>query len=163
MAIGRKGQNVKLASSLTNLEIDILTEEEESERRQIEFKEKSAILVDLLDVEDVIAQLLVTEGYVTIESIASETPENLEKIEGFDSDLANEILLRAKNSMQEQAEEDKKIVDEKIQDTDLKELKGMTVTMLALLAKENILNLNGLINQYQNRLTRKFYLSLIHI
>jgi N utilization substance protein A len=95
LAIGRKGQNVKLASSLTNLEIDILTEEEESERRQIEFKEKSAILIDLLDVEDVIAQLLVTEGYVTIESIVSETPENLEKIEGFDSDLANEIISKS--------------------------------------------------------------------
>jgi len=142
LAIGRKGQNVKLASSLTNLEIDILTEEEESERRQIEFKEKSAILIDLLDVEDVIAQLLVTEGYVTIESIVSETPENLEKIEGFDSDLANEIILRAKNSIQEQAEEDAKIVNEKIQDVDLKELKGMTIAMLALLAKENIVNLN---------------------
>ena len=142
LAIGRKGQNVKLASSLTNLEIDILTEEEESERRQIEFKEKSAILIDLLDVEDVIAQLLVTEGYVTIESIVSETPENLEKIEGFDSDLANEIISRAKNSMKEQAEEDTKIVNEKIQDTDLKELNGMTVAMLALLAKENIVNLN---------------------
>ena len=72
----------------------------------------------------------------------SETPENLEKIEGFDSDLANEIILRAKNSMQEQAEEDTKIVNEKIQDTDLKELNGMTVSMLALLAKENIVNLN---------------------
>ncbi len=142
LAIGRKGQNVKLASSLTNLEIDILTEEEESERRQIEFKEKSAILIELLDVEDVIAQLLVTEGYVTIESIVSETPENLEKIEGFDSDLANEIILRAKNAMQEQEEEDKKIVNEKIKDADLKGLTGMTISMLALLAKENILNLN---------------------
>jgi N utilization substance protein A len=142
LAIGRKGQNVKLASSLTNLEIDILTEEEESERRQIEFKEKSAILIDSLDVEDVIAQLLVTEGYVTIESIVSETPENLEKIEGFDNELANEIILRANNSIQAQAEEDNKIVNEKIQDTDLKELNGMTVAMLALLAKENIVNLS---------------------
>ena len=142
LAIGRKGQNVKLASSLTNLEIDILTEEEESERRQIEFKEKSAILIDLLDVEDVIAQLLVTEGYVTIESIVSETPENLEKIEGFDSDLANEIILRAKNSMREKEVEDTKIVNEKIQDADLKDLNGMTISMLALLAKENIVNLN---------------------
>ncbi len=90
LAIGRKGQNVKLASSLTNLEIDILTEEEESERRQIEFKEKSLMLADSLDVEDVIAQLLVTEGYVSVESIASETAENLEKIEGFDTSWKNE-------------------------------------------------------------------------
>jgi len=141
LAIGRKGQNVKLASNLTNLEIDILTEEEESERRQIEFREKSAILTDLLDVEDVIAQLLVTEGYVTVESIASESIENLEKIEGFDSELANEIFLRSKNSIKEQEEENLKIVNEKIKDEDLKNLHGMTVQMLALLAKENITNL----------------------
>ena len=142
LAIGRKGQNVKLASSLTNLEIDILTEEEESERRQIEFKEKSAILTDLLDVEDVIAQLLVTEGYVSVESIANETEENLEKIEGFDEELANEIVLRAKNALKEQEVENIKIVDEKIKDQDLKDLNGMTIPMLALLAKENIVNLN---------------------
>ena len=142
LAIGRKGQNVKLASSLTNLEIDILTEEEESERRQIEFKEKSLILSDILDVEDVIAQLLVTEGYVSIESIASEKSENLEKIEGFDSDLANEIVLRAENYIKAQDEENLKIVDEKIKDQDLKSLNGMSINMLALLAKENILTLN---------------------
>ena len=142
LAIGRKGQNVKLASSLTNLEIDILTEEEESERRQIEFKEKSAILTDLLDVEDVIAQLLVTEGYVSVESIANETEENLEKIEGFDEELANEIVLRAKNALNEQEVENIKIVDEKIKDQDLKDLNGMTIPMLALLAKENIVNLS---------------------
>ncbi len=143
LAIGRKGQNVKLASNLTNLEIDILTEEEESERRQIEFKEKSAILTELLDVEDVIAQLLVTEGYVTIESIASETVENLQKIEGFDQDLANEIVLRAKNSIEEQEQENIKIINENIKDEDLKNLNGMTIPMLALLAKENIVDLNG--------------------
>tara|TARA_Y100001970_G_scaffold151833_1_gene185976 strand:+ start:12963 stop:14486 length:1524 start_codon:yes stop_codon:yes gene_type:complete len=142
LAIGRKGQNVKLASSLTNLEIDILTEEEESERRQLEFKEKSLILADSLDVEDVIAQLLVTEGYVSIESIATETAENLEKIEGFDSDLANEIILRAKNFIKIQEEENIIIVEEKITDKNLKNLNGMTINMLALLAKANICNLN---------------------
>ena len=142
LAIGRKGQNVKLASSLTNLEIDILTEEEESERRQKEFKEKSQILTELLDVEDVIAQLLVTEGYVSVESIVSETAENLEKIEGFDEELANEIVLRAKNALKEQELENMKIVDEKIKDDDLKNLNGITIPMLALLAKENILNLS---------------------
>ncbi len=142
LAIGRKGQNVKLASTLTNLEIDILTEEEESERRQLEFKEKSTILSEILDVEDVIAQLLVTEGYFSLESIASETQENISKIEGFDDELANEIILRAKNSIKEQEEQDLKIVEEKIKDEDLKNLKGITISMLALLAKENILNLN---------------------
>ena len=142
LAIGRKGQNVKLASSLTNLEIDILTEEEESERRQQEFKEKSEILTEVLDVEDVIAQLLVTEGYVSVDSIASETQENIEKIEGFDEELANEIILRAQNIIKQQEEDNKNIVDEKIKDEDLKNLNGMTIPMLALLAKENIFNLN---------------------
>ena len=142
LAIGRKGQNVKLASNLTNLEIDILTEEEESERRQQEFKEKSLLISELLDVEDVIAQLLVTDGYTSIESIAAETQENIEKIEGFDSDLAKEILERSKNYLKDQEETNRKIIDEKIKDNELKNLEGMNSNILAELAKSNILSLN---------------------
>ena len=142
LAIGRKGQNVKLASNLTNLEIDILTEEEESERRQQEFKEKSSLLSELLDVEDVIAQLLVTEGYVSIESIANESLENIEKIEGFDNELANEILSRAKNYIKDEDDENLKIIEEKISDEELKNLEGMNNKMLALLANKNITTLN---------------------
>ena len=142
LAIGRKGQNVKLASNLTNLEIDILTEAEEAEKRQEEFKEKTSMLSELLDVEDVIAQLLVTEGYVSIESIVSENNENLEKIEGFDKELAKEIILRANNYIKYQEKEDQKIIDEKIHDEELKKLNGMNNKMLAQLAKENIVTLN---------------------
>ena len=142
LAIGRKGQNVKLASGLTNLEIDILTEEEESERRQQEFKDKSTMLAEVLDVEDVIAQLLVTEGYVSVDSIAAENLENIEKIEGFDTDLASEIISRAKTYLEDLEESNQKLVDEKIKDQDLKNINGMTIPMLALLAKENILTLN---------------------
>ena len=142
LAIGRKGQNVKLASSLTNLEIDILTEEEESERRQQEFKDKSTMLSEVLDVEDVIAQLLVTEGYVSVDSIATENLENLEKIEGFDTDLASEIIERSKNYLKELEQDNLKLVNEKIQDENLKKIEGMTLPMLAILAKENILTLN---------------------
>ena len=142
LAIGRKGQNVKLASNLTNLEIDILTEAEESERRQEEFKEKTQMLSELLDVEDVIAQLLVTEGYVSVESISSEKIENLEKIEGFDQDLAEEINSRANNYIKEQEAKNQKIIDEKIKDEELKNLEGINNKMLALLAKENIITLN---------------------
>ena len=116
LAIGRKGQNVKLASGLTNLEIDILTEEEESERRQQEFKDKSTMLAEILDVEDVIAQLLVTEGYVSVDSIAAENLENIEKIEGFDTDLASEIISRAKTYLEDLEESNQKLVDEKIKD-----------------------------------------------
>ena len=142
LAIGRKGQNVKLASNLTSLEIDILTEDEEAERRQQEFKEKSILLAETLDVEDVIAQLLVTDGYTTVESIASETLENLERIEGFDSSLAQEIIDRSKSFIQEKEESDKKLIEEKISDEKLKNLKGMNNSILAELAKSNILNVN---------------------
>jgi N utilization substance protein A len=142
LAIGRKGQNVKLASSLTNLEIDILTEEEESERRQQEFKDKTQMLIKNLDVEDVIAQLLVTEGYVSIEGIASESYENLEKIEGFDLDLAKELITRSSNYLSKQDEENVKIIDEKIFDQELKNLNGINNEMLSLLAINNIVTLN---------------------
>ncbi len=139
LAIGRKGQNVKLASNLTNLEIDILTEEEESERRKKEFKDKTQLLISSLDVEDVIAQLLVTEGYVSVESIATESIDNLEKIEGFDAELAQEILSRSKNYLEEKNAEDVKIIEEKINDLELKNLNGMNNKMLSLLAQNNIL------------------------
>ena len=142
LAIGRKGQNVKLASNLTSLEIDILTEDEEAERRQQEFKEKSVLLAEILDVEDVIAQLLVTDGYTTVDSIASETLENLERIEGFDSSLAQEIIDRSKSFVQDKEESNKKLIEEKISDEKLKNLKGMNNSILAELAKSNILNVN---------------------
>ena len=142
LAMGRKGQNVKLASNLTNLEIDILTEDEESERRQQEFKDKSLLLSELLDVEDVIAQLLVTDGYTSIDSIATETLENIEKIEGFDSELAKEILQRSKNLMKDQEEANQKIIDENIKDDNLKNLEGMNSSILAKLANSNILTMD---------------------
>ena len=142
LAIGRKGQNVKLASSLTNLEIDILTEEEESERRQEEFKEKTQMLIKNLDVEDVIAQLLVTEGYVSVEGIASESSENLEKIEGFDQELSSELISRATNYLNDQNAENEKIIEEKINDEELKNLEGINNKMLSLLAQNNIVTLD---------------------
>ncbi len=142
LAIGRKGQNVKLASTLTNLEIDILTEDDEAERRQEEFKVKTEMFVKALDVEDVIAQLLVTEGYVSVDSIYNESKENLEKIEGFDSDLANELKERAQNFVLAEEEENIRMIkDNDIQD-DLKNLEGINNKMLALLAKNNITTLD---------------------
>ena len=100
------------------------------------------MLAEVLDVEDVIAQLLVTEGYVSVDSIAAENLENIEKIEGFDTDLASEIIDRAKTYLEDLEQSNQKLVDEKIKDEDLKNIKGMTISMLALLAKENILTLN---------------------
>jgi N utilization substance protein A len=95
LAIGRRGQNVRLASQLTRWDIDILTEAEESERRQEEFKRRSALFVEALDVDDVIAGLLVTEGFVSVEDLVMVPLEELAAIEGFDEDIAAELKRRA--------------------------------------------------------------------
>ena len=87
-----------------------------------------------------LAQLLVTDGYTTVESIALETLENLEKIEGFDSTLAQEIIERSKSYVQDKEETDKKLIEENINDEKLKNLKGMNNSILAALTKSNILN-----------------------
>ncbi|WP_048861826.1 transcription termination factor NusA [Acidisphaera rubrifaciens] len=95
LAIGRRGQNVRLASQLTRWDIDILTEAEESERRQEEFRRRSGLFVEALDVDDVIAALLVTEGFNTIEELAFTPEEELAAIEGFDENVAAELIRRA--------------------------------------------------------------------
>ncbi|MBB3172557.1 N utilization substance protein A [Endobacter medicaginis] len=95
LAIGRRGQNVRLASQLTKWDIDILTEAEESERRQEEFRRKTGVFVEALDVDDVIAGLLVTEGFETIEELAFVPVEELAEIEGFDETVAEELVRRA--------------------------------------------------------------------
>jgi N utilization substance protein A len=95
LAIGRRGQNVRLASQLTRWDIDILTEATESERRQDEFRRRSGLFVDALDVDDVIAGLLVTEGFSSIEELAMVPLEELAEIEGFDENVAGELKRRA--------------------------------------------------------------------
>jgi N utilization substance protein A len=95
LAIGRRGQNVRLASQLTRWDIDILTEAEESERRQEEFRRRSGLFVEALDVDDVIAGLLVTEGFTTTEELAFTPEDELAAIEGFDDQIAEELIRRA--------------------------------------------------------------------
>jgi N utilization substance protein A len=95
LAIGRRGQNVRLASQLTRWDIDILTEAEESERRQEEFRRRTGLYVEALDVDDVIAGLLVTEGFTTVEELAYVPLEELAEIEGFDESVADELIRRA--------------------------------------------------------------------
>src|ERR1700760_1836562 len=95
LAIGRRGQNVRLASMLTGWDIDILTEAEESERRTEETKTRSALFIEALDVDDVIAHLLVAEGFTSVEEIAYTEIEELAQIEGFDEDVAAELRDRA--------------------------------------------------------------------
>jgi len=102
LAIGRRGQNVRLASMLTGWNIDILTEREESERRQEEFRTRSQLFVDSLDVEDVIAHLLVTEGFAKVEDVALVPVEELAAIEGFDESIAEELQTRARTYLEEQ-------------------------------------------------------------
>ncbi len=101
LAIGRRGQNVRLATMLTGWDIDIMTEEEESRRRQDEFLARSQLLIDALDVEDVIAHLLVTEGFTSIEEVAFVPTEDLSGIEGFDEDIAEELQTRARAWLEE--------------------------------------------------------------
>src|SRR5262245_1254743 len=109
LAIGRRGQNVRLASQLTGWDIDILTEAEESERRQKEFAERSALFMEALDVDEVIAQLLVTEGFATVEEVAYVEVAEIAHIEGFDEATAEEIQTRAREYIDKlEAERDAK-------------------------------------------------------
>jgi N utilization substance protein A len=100
LAIGRRGQNVRLASQLTRWDIDILTEAEESDRRKEEFRRRSGLFTEALDVDDVIAELLVTEGFTTLEELAYTPMEELAEIEGFDENVAGELIRRAEEFMQ---------------------------------------------------------------
>ncbi len=105
LAIGRRGQNVRLASQLTRWDIDILTEAEESERRQEEFRRKTGLFVEALDVDDMIAGLLVQEGFESIEDLAMTAEEELASIEGFDENVATELKRRAETFLARQATE----------------------------------------------------------
>ena len=99
LAIGRRGQNVRLGSQLTGWDIDILTEAEESERRTEEFRSRSRLFIDALDIDEVIAHLLVTEGFASLEEVAYVATEDLADIEGFDADIAAELQARARNAL----------------------------------------------------------------
>ncbi len=105
LAIGRRGQNVRLASQLTRWDIDILTEAEESERRQEEFRRKTGLFVEALDVDDMIAGLLVQEGFEAIEDLAATPEEEVASIEGFDENVAAELLRRSNAFLERQANE----------------------------------------------------------
>ncbi len=103
LAIGRRGQNVRLASQLTGWQIDIITESQDSERRQREFSERTTLFQEALDVDEVIAQLLVTEGFATVEDLAFVESYEISDIEGFDEDTAEELQARARDFLDRQA------------------------------------------------------------
>ena len=142
LAIGRRGQNVRLASQLTKWDIDILTEAEESERRQNEFNEKSEIFIQALDVDEVIAQLLVSEGFLSIEDLVFVETSEISSIEGFDDDTAVEIQSRAKTFIEEEGKkQDAKRKELGVQD-DLAQIDGMTTNMLVSLGENDIKTLD---------------------
>jgi N utilization substance protein A len=144
LAIGRRGQNVRLASQLTRWDIDILTEQEESERRQEEFRKRTGLFVEALDVDDVIAGLLVTEGYTEIEEILAAEDEELASIEGFDEGVAAELKRRAQAYLDRRdAELDRKRREMGVEDA-VAEVGGFTPAMLVTLGEKGIKTLDDL-------------------
>jgi N utilization substance protein A len=138
LAIGRRGQNVRLASQLTGWDIDILTEQEESERRQKEFAERSQLFMEALDVDEVIAQLLATEGFETVAEVAFVDTGEIAHIEGFDEDTANEIQTRAREFLERQeAERDAKRKELGVAD-ELAGIAGVTTAMLVAFGENEI-------------------------
>src|SRR5579872_6572689 len=144
LAIGRRGQNVRLASQLTGWDIDILTEAEESERRQKEFVERTNVFMSALDVDEVVAQLLASEGFRSVEELAYVEPRELASIEGFDADTAAEIQARAQAHLAKiEAENDEKRKALGVAD-DLKEIAGLTTPMLVKLGENGVKTLEDL-------------------
>ncbi len=138
LAIGRKGQNVRLASELTGWEIDILTEAAESERRAQEFKNVSQVFVDALDIDEVIAHLLITEGFTKVEEVAYVGLDELEKIEGFDQDLAQQLQERAKNYIQQQQQQQTSRWQDLGVDAKLADVPGLTPELLVTLGEQGV-------------------------
>ncbi len=144
LAIGRRGQNVRLASQLTGWVIDILTEAEESERRTEEFKSRSKMFIDALDVDDVIAHLLVTEGFSSVEEVAFVPLEDLTDIEGFDEAIAGELQQRARTFLEEQDERNTERRRELGVTDELAEIEGLSSGMLVTLGEKGVKTLDDL-------------------
>ena len=155
-AIGRRGQNVRLATKLINYEINIMTDQEDSERRQQEFKEKTDNFVKNLELDETLGQLLVAEGFSTIDDIKDTDVENLTKIEGIEEDTAKALIERAKEFHQKDQED----IAQRIKDLgladDLINLKGLTPGMLVTLGEQKILNLGDFADLASDELTGGF-------
>jgi N utilization substance protein A len=144
LAIGRRGQNVRLASQLTGWDIDILTEAEESERRQKEFNERTQRFMEALDVDEVVGQLLAAEGFGTVEEIAFVDIAEIASIQGFDEDTANEIQSRARDTIARlEAEQDDRRKELGVAD-ELKEIPGVTTAMLVAFGENDIKSVDDL-------------------
>jgi len=144
LAIGRRGQNVRLGSQLTGWQIDILTEQEESERRQKEFADRTQLFVEALDVDETIAQLLASEGFANVEDVAYVAVHELSEIEGFDDETAEELQGRALGHIDEKnaALETKRV--ELGVDNELAELEALAPAMLVAIGENDIKNTEDL-------------------
>src|SRR5438552_1382954 len=138
LAIGRRGQNVRLASQLTGWDIDIVTEQEESEHRQAEFENRTKLFVDALNLDEVVGQLLASEGFNSVQELAIVDEKELAGIEGFDEDTAQELQARARDYLaKEEADLDAARRELGVAD-DLKEIPGSTTAMLVKLGENGI-------------------------
>ena len=141
LAIGRRGQNVRLASQLTGWDIDILTEQDASEKRQKEFLERTEMFQNELDVDETLAQLLVAEGFGSLEEVAYVEMSDLASIEGFDEDTAQELQRRAQDYIARiEAEHDARRKELGVAD-DLREVEGMTTAMMVKLGENDVKSL----------------------
>ena len=138
LAIGRRGQNVRLASQLTGWDIDILTEEEESQRRQKEFNERTQLFMEALDVDEMVGQVLASEGFSQVEEVAYVDIGEITAIEGFDEETANELQTRAREYLDKvEAELDAKRKELGVED-ELRSIPGMTTQMMVALGGDGI-------------------------
>src|SRR5246500_4266433 len=138
LAIGRRGQNVRLASQLTGWDIDIVTEQEESEHRQAEFEKRTKLFIEALNVDEVVGQLLASEGFNSVEELALVEEKEIAGIEGFDADTARELQARARDHLAKlDAELDARRRELGVDDA-LKEIPGITTAMLVKLGENDI-------------------------
>jgi len=144
LAIGRRGQNVRLASQLTGWDIDIVTEQEESENRQAEFEKRTKLFIDSLNVDEVVGQLLASEGFASVEELAFVDEKEIASIEGFDSDTAEELQVRAREYLGRiEAEFDARRRELGVSDA-LAEVPGVTTRMLVAFGENDIKSVEDL-------------------
>ncbi|WP_114961957.1 transcription termination factor NusA [Tritonibacter mobilis] len=141
LAIGRRGQNVRLASQLTNLDIDIMTEEEESARRQKEFEARTALFMETLDLDEFFAQLLVSEGFTNLEEVAYVELDELLVIDGVDEGTAEELQARARDYLEAQAKAALDNARSMGAEDSLIDFEGLTPQMVEALAKDDVKSL----------------------
>ena len=144
LAIGRRGQNVRLASQLTGWDIDIVTEQEESEHRQAEFEKRSKLFIEALNLDEMVGQLLASEGFNSVEELAMVDEKEVAGIEGFDEDTARELQNRAREYLAREEEELDARRRELGVDDELKEHSGLNTAMLVKLGENDIKTMEDL-------------------